>query len=202
LANIRESVADNYLGQLRTDLDWIRNGLRGWELEGRIAPQSEAPFRKHHLEAVRQLWIEGQLLYFRGAGRSNKKKLEKMELGVKACTRLLLLIALVTLLIRFRFPGLEEYAWDPLIITIDFFIGAGALLHHAIHQRAYKQHIKQFRRMETIFQKARKLIDRNLENNDLHGVQQCLRKLGQEALLENGDWVLLHRERPLELPPP
>jgi hypothetical protein len=27
-----------------------------------------------------------------------------------------------------------------------------------------------------------------------------LRELGQEALEENGDWVLLHRERPLEVP--
>jgi hypothetical protein len=30
--------------------------------------------------------------------------------------------------------------------------------------------------------------------------KECLRKLGQEALAENGDWVLLHRERPLKIP--
>ena len=32
LAGVRESVAENYLGKQRTELDWIRNGLRGWDL--------------------------------------------------------------------------------------------------------------------------------------------------------------------------
>jgi len=31
-------------------------------------------------------------------------------------------------------------------------------------------------------------------------VQALLEELGKEALVENGDWVLLHRERPLEVP--
>ena len=27
-----------------------------------------------------------------------------------------------------------------------------------------------------------------------------IEELGKEALVENGDWVLLHRERPLQVP--
>ena len=33
-----------------------------------------------------------------------------------------------------------------------------------------------------------------------HEAQELLIELGKEALGENGDWMLLHRERPLEVP--
>lgn len=208
-AGVRASVADNYLGKQRTELDWIRNGLRGWQLETHIASQTGPLTPRAGLEAVRQLWVDGQIQYFRHATESNEKKLEKKEKLVRSCTRLFLALALVALgaalVLRLYSAdsGREERLWMAgLIIAVDFFLAAGALLHHATQQRAHAQHIKQFRRMEAVFEEARKLINQKLEANDLGGVRQCLRRLGQEALSENGDWVLLHRERPLEMPPP
>ena len=202
LAGVHELVADNYLGKQRTELDWIRNGLRGWELETHLAPQVGKFTSKERMDAVRRLWIIGQIKYFHQAAESNKKKLEEMEMLVKTCTVLFLVIAVAMLGILKHFGSGEE-AWKSwLIIAIDFFVGAGALLHHAIHQRAYVQHEKQFRRMETVFQNARRLIDRRLEADDLAGVLEGLSRLGQEALSENGDWVLLHRDRPVDFPHP
>jgi hypothetical protein len=207
LAGVRESVADNYLGKQRTDLDWVRNGLRGWELETHMASHHGPLPPRESLEIVRQLWLSGQIRYFQSAAKSNEKKLDRMEMWKRGCFASFLLIAVAVLVAKFGFcwppTGVEEpvyLAW--LIIAMDSFLVAGALLHHATSQRAYPQHMKQFRRMETVFQKALELIGRKLEANDLAGVRQCLLKLGQEALSENGDWVLLHRERPLELPPP
>ena len=40
----------------------------------------------------------------------------------------------------------------------------------------------------------------SLETGDHHHASELLRELGEEALEENGDCVLLHRERPLEVP--
>ena len=35
--------------------------------------------------------------------------------------------------------------------------------------------------------------------DDLTDAAEYLRTLGREALQENGDWLLLHRDRPLEV---
>jgi len=97
----------------------------------------------------------------------------------------------------------ETPCWLTLtIILADVTLITTALLHHYTQQKAYPQHAKQFTRMKSVFAKARELILTRLRSGDLSGVQACLLKLGQEAPSENGDWVLLRRERPLELPPP
>jgi hypothetical protein len=219
LAGIHRSVADNYLGKQRTELDWIRNGLRGWELETHMTPQA-APSptiqipEKERLEKVRELWIDRQIEYFRDSTASKEKKLEKDESDILGCAIVAGLIATSILLARLPRvaawcchldPSIPEGSWlEGQIIATDVCLIMAALLHHSTHQKAYAQHIKQFGRMQAIFAKARELIDQKLqlETEDLAGVQHCLLKLGQEALSENGDWVLLHRERPLELPPP
>jgi hypothetical protein len=36
--------------------------------------------------------------------------------------------------------------------------------------------------------------------NDWAAAQRVLAELGREALAEHGDWLLLHRERPMEMP--
>jgi len=212
LARIRESVAENYLGKQRTELDWIRNGLRGWELETHMAPQAGPPPQKNRLEEIRKLWIDGQLNYFGPATAKMEKKFERLE-GLKViCAWLSFATAVVTLvaLLVSRYCLWNEMpregCWLPgMIIVLDVSLIAAALLHHYIQQKAYPQHIKQFGRMKAVFTKAREVIDEKLQVGDqdsLAGVQKCLRKVGQEALSENGDWVFLHRERPLELPPP
>jgi hypothetical protein len=209
LAGVRESVAENYLGKQRTELDWIRNGLRGWELETHMAPQAAPPPMKEHLEKVQELWIDGQIDYFGPATAGMEKKLERWERVKGLCAWFSVGTALGTLLALFilRYYHWEndivqEYYLSRLIIAIDLGLILAALFHHYIQQKAYPQHIKQFSRMETVFGKAKELIDQKLKTGDLAGVQDCLRKVGQEALSENGDWVLLRRERPLELPPP
>ena len=97
----------------------------------------------------------------------------------------------------------ERYAWlDLSIILIDLLLAAGALIHHFRERMAYAEHAKQYSRMEKIFSYASAEIANALEAQNSTNAREILRKLGREALAENGDWVLLHRERPLELPHP
>jgi septum formation inhibitor MinC len=87
---------------------------------------------------------------------------------------------------------------DWFVIAIDAFLAGAALLHHANQRRAHAELKKQYARMKDIFKNA----SRTIQVKDFEKAQNCLLKLGREALEENGDWVLLHRERPLELPHP
>jgi len=208
MAGISESVADNYLGKQRTVLDWIRNGLRGWGVAGGAQPT--APPTPEQMAMVQRLWVADQVRYFNHAVKKNEERLESTELLIWSCIWLAIMIALGLLvsILRLQFfrgtqldiPHYEWIGW-PLIV-LDSLLGAAALLHHAGQQRAYAELIKQFRRMEAVFQKAQRVVDTSLQIPDIQRAQQCLRDLGKEALSENGDWVLLHRERPLEIPHP
>ena len=62
---------------------------------------------------------------------------------------------------------------------------------------AFEPEAKQYEQMSTVFNQAAKLL---LECNSEEKQFRILSDLGQDALVENGDWVLLHRERPLEVP--
>lgn len=207
IAGIRDSVADNYLGKQRTELDWIRYGLRGWRIEADIGPLSASFNAADRSRFILDHWIQGQGEFFKKGSERSEQQSERMEGWVSICLSLAIgfAIALFGAVAYAQYadgewwhcPDCEWIDWP--VILIDAFLAAGALLHHANQRRAHAELRKQYTRMITIFENASKAIE---QKTDLQGARVCLRKLGQEALLENGDWVLLHRERPLELPHP
>jgi hypothetical protein len=210
IAGIDDSVAENYLREQRTELDWIRLGLRGWRLglQDGLRPAGESANAR--MEFVREHWVEDQRKYFEKAAPKNLKRSEQMESWANACLLLAMGMAGLVLAIAanaqlshrewWKCPECEWLDW-PLIV-IDAFLALGALLHHANDRRAHAEHRKKYQRMKNIFQNASETIQERLESNQPDMARNSLRKLGQEALAENGEWVLLHRERPMELPHP
>jgi hypothetical protein len=63
------------------------------------------------------------------------------------------------------------------------------------HKKAEKELIKQYGFMSRVFEKARKLLD---GSDQLSFQRQVLKALGQAALDEGAEWLLMQRERPLE----
>ena len=63
------------------------------------------------------------------------------------------------------------------------------------HKKAEKELIKQYRFMCGILANARRLLD---STDDIHFRRRVLRALGNAALEEDAEWILMHRERPLE----
>jgi hypothetical protein len=68
----------------------------------------------------------------------------------------------------------------------------GGLHQFYVERMALPEQVKHFKRMTLIFQNARRHFD-DLTDSDFVD-------LGRESLAENGEWVLLHRERPVEMP--
>lgn len=206
---IEDPVPENYLDKQRTELDWIRNALRGWAIEiGR--PEHRAQIVER-LEFAWHHWAENQRRYFAKAAKTNLKRSERMESRVRLAMRVTFItaagIALAAALDRivgqgWWEPGRSERWLRWPIIAIDILLAAGALLHHFRERMAYSEHAKQYKRMHGVFENASAVIRAKLDAGDLAGARACFHKLGREALAENGDWVLLHRERPLELPHP
>jgi hypothetical protein len=73
-------------------------------------------------------------------------------------------------------------------------------VHNYAEKRALAEHHKQYKRMKTVFQRARNALPDLIRNEDMANARALLGDLGKEALAEHGDWLMLHRERPIELP--
>jgi hypothetical protein len=205
LADVHASVPDNYLGRQRTEIDWICHGLRGWEIGlGHYSPSAWTD-PKEHLQFVLDHWVVHQHDYFEDAVKKSEKSSELMEWLVRACLIVAILIGL-GLFIGTKTITLaagEEPGWMAVaIIAADLLLAGAALLHHARERMAHSEHLKQYQRMLIIFDNAIKSIRGLLGSGKVAAAKSCLRALGKETLIENGDWVLLHRERPLEIPHP
>ena len=77
-----------------------------------------------------------------------------------------------------------------------------ALLHSYAEKRALAEHHKQYKQMQKIFYRAMQYLYKDVQAQRLTQGRELVYELGVEGLAEHGDWVLLHRERPIELPPP
>ena len=92
-----------------------------------------------------------------------------------------------------------------LIVTIASLAAIGGILHYYVEKRAHPEHAKQYQRMKIMFENAGNSLSELGQPSEWSSYERekafsVIADLGKEALAENGDWVLLHRERPVELP--
>jgi hypothetical protein len=205
LAGIRDSVADHYLGKQRTELDWIRNGFRGWKMEeegGADGAEDSTGKRERsrgdQLGFVRKYWIDHQREYFSRTAERSLKKSEGIEIIGYLCFGAVLLLGAT-----FFWPEMREERYlGPVAIALEAFLALAAILHHFNNRMAYEEYSKQYERMASLFTRGSELLGNFLERGDIENAVRCVKLVGCEALTENGDWVLLRRERPLEVPHP
>lgn len=202
LSGIKGRITDYYLTKQRTELDWIRNGLRGWYLEvvgtSDNAHKAKDELEVQGLELALTHWVDDQRKYFkRAAERDNRReKRLRSSAHVSVDVALAIAIVLMVLMISPWAHATHDKEWL-LILLVEMALAGGALILHYIEQMAYAEHAKQYRRMLATFDYAFELADREFKSGNYAKVRHYLWSLGKEALAENGDWVLLHRERPL-----
>ncbi len=63
------------------------------------------------------------------------------------------------------------------------------------HKKAERELVKQYRFMEKIFSNAKRHFYSALSDHEKRAI---LKVLGDAALDEHAEWILMHRERPLE----
>ncbi len=206
LVGIRDSVADHYLGKQRSELDWIRNGFRGWKMEEEgetadSAGRDEQPRdgQSSRLGFVRKYWIDHQREYFSRTAERSLKKSEGIEIIGYICFGAVMLLGAMFFLPEVR--RCDVYL-GPVAIGLEGFLALAAILHHFNNRMAYEEYSKQYERMASLFARGSELLGDFLERGDTENAARCVKLVGCEALTENGDWVLLRRERPLEVPHP
>jgi len=158
-------------------------------------------------------WAHEQRNYYIGKTHREQAQLEKQENVIRALVvgsvvlRLLLslLLSLPSLLPLSVLEMFKETVEAPLthalnMISIVMLAVTVGLLHGYNAQLARAEHTKRYGRMGTLFQAACLELEAQLKVGHSHKTTALLHELGREALAENGDWVMLHREHPLEVP--
>lgn len=185
LGGVSGSAADHYLRKQRSELDWIRHAVRAVDLE---APRAAGTLRP---AAVQRAWLEPQAAWFAAAAKRN----EAHDRHVRSTSATLFAAALA---LAFLKPFLDTA--HPLVVLVGLFPVTAAFVKWWSERRAFGPLARQYERMATLFVAAASQNARALAAGGLEESRQILFETGREALAENGDWVLLHRERPVRVP--
>jgi hypothetical protein len=209
LAGLRLSVADHYLRKQRSELDWICSAIRAWNIPSEIEPVDTE--RGRNLPLLLEHWVIDQSKFFSKAAKRDRRKLKRYQPYVGVLLRIGVVVTVIVTL-GLMVPHHWQHEAEELVnnhhssihgllLTLISLppIGA-ALMHGYIEKRALSEHFKQYSRMGMIFVTARERLDQMIKEKQFERAENLIEELGKEALEENGDWVLLHRERPLEVP--
>jgi hypothetical protein len=212
LAQLDASVDDHYLRKQRSELDWICSAMRVWNMPTKADEKSDAAAinEVENLSQVLTYWIKDQSRYFTKAAARENRRLERFEPYINWLLRLGLGVALVMAL-----GLLAPHPWKEklhelmhsrpqmhgvLLTLISLLPIAAALLHAFVEKSALSEHAKRYNRMSVLFANAQDRFSAMLAKSEFAEARRLIEELGREALAENGDWVILHRERPLEVP--
>jgi len=189
-----EFAYDNFLQQQDVDLGWVRHVMRHASLHRSRGETSDPGW----MPWVIREWVggpgagRGQLAYYERKAVENTKRYQRTS----ALTSLSLWAGISFALLLLLLGGQSHTGTRRILLILMGVLPLLAGVRDAYsHKRAEKELIKQYAFMGEVFTKARRLLDQNTDSNVQRRV---LRALGQAALDEGAEWLLMHRERPLE----
>ncbi len=180
-----------FLREQDAELGWIRNVMRAGSI-----PVDFARPPPNGAEIAIRYWLEegstGQPGYYR------RKATERERLS--AITRGIGMVCLwagiaVAVFLGIYHDDLREEVRDPLIVLMGVLPLIAAVREAYAHKKAEKELIKQYRFTERIFSNAREQLEIATSDDERKAI---LEALGKFALDEHAEWMLMHRERPLE----
>jgi hypothetical protein len=187
--NVTKYTHDNFLQKQDIELGWIRNVMRVAGVACDVAPNKDPA----GLAFVIEEWIgdestSGQLSYYRAKASQYLGRSKNIE-TVGKVVGLVVIAALIGSVIA---P--TESMRSVMFILLGLVLLTIGVRDSFQFRVAEKEVIKQYEFMYRIFSNAGKRVARADNDRDR---RKILRVLGEAALDEHAEWILLHRERPL-----
>ena len=183
---------DTFLQTQDPDLGWIRNVMRVAGTECDASDYSE----QAGLDFVLREWLgdkeSGQLGYFLRKGNEKVKRFRRTE--QMAQLSFWIGFAIITFFILMS-AELGDLLRDPVVILMGVMLLLVGVRQSYGDSVADAELIKQYEFMFRIFSNARRRIDAADSNDEK---RRILRVLGEAALGEHAQWILMNRERSME----
>jgi len=189
-----EFAYDNFLQKQDVDLGWIRHVMRNVSLSrsrDQVPPEA-------WVDWVIEQWVgdesgrTGQLSYYKSKELEKARRFRRTTFLGSLALWAGMLIAVVLAIAGTDMSAMQR---TYLLVLMGIFPLIAGVRDAYSHKKAEKELIKQYRFMSGILANARRLLD---SSNDVGFRRGVLRALGNAALEEGAEWILMHRERPLE----
>ncbi|GGH88527.1 hypothetical protein CFY91_14125 [Pseudomonas fluvialis] len=194
-AGIEKCASDYYLNSQRDELDWIRHAIRN------VTVNTAASTNEANIDWVKQRWLTDQRKFFLSGGSSAAKKQQKLH-NWKLISRSLFGAGTVTtaalLLGPFTNLPAATLPWLSLLAAILFLLAAVCRNHANL--MAYEEDANRYQKMGSLFERAIQSLGQHQTKGEILSARNILQIIGKEALAENGEWLLLHRQRKFEIP--
>jgi hypothetical protein len=146
------------------------------------------PFQKH--------WIEDQLLYFTKSGPRNERFHRRASWLSRYFFWQAVALGVLLLAVHLRTAHLNH----PLVVLVFLSTATAALCHEYAEKQAFAVQAKRYDGMRSFYATAKRHIEQLIEQGNVAEAQQIVLELGIEALQENAEWLLQHRQRPIKPP--
>jgi hypothetical protein len=97
-----------------------------------------------------------------------------------------------------KFPYL--LCMEVLVLMTPVLLAGGALLRADSEVRAHESEAKRYEAMAATYAAAETKLAPLTQRGSAHDVRRLVAEVARDALVENGDWLLMHRDRPLQVP--
>ncbi len=200
-SGIFEPVTSHYLRKPRNELQWIRAAIATTRLladgnsSSTAAPAAEI---EQIRDAVAPSWVRDQQQFY--ARRSIS--FERRAWLVRNAWRIAYITAVIVALINITMylPGGYDKSIHPVTVALSLSVIAVGLWRLASQILCLNEQAKQYKVMANLFDNAETALRDAVRDQDASLARNVLMELGREALAENGEWLVMHRERPIELP--
>ena len=210
-AGLEVRAEDHFLRAQRDELEWIRQAVRGTAL-GPADPTDDLR-NSLELKLVRDCWVNDQFRYFAGnpdrpekPGKAEGNRRLDSKWSVRAGRLFLLGIGAAIVVTPFHgffaesFPEVGDGIVQALIVGYGMLFASAGVCKVYLETKAFTEQANRYQRMALSMNLARTQLDAALSVGDVRACRTVISEIGKEALAENGDWLLVHRERPVKVP--
>lgn len=217
-AGIGEDVTNNYLYEQKDELGWIENSIRVLNINSENIKENAQKYEK-----LLKYWVDDQLKFFTSRIEKNEKAMRKHKMAIKILLCATVFVGILLIYFEFFtklcekpmdllsilpenfkktiFPKHEEiFVKNWMLITFEIVAAIAGFTESYVENTAISHQVKRYLRISSIYSKASKYLTLALKTEDNDMAKRVIKILGKETLIENGDWLLLFRERPIEIP--
>jgi len=206
-----DNVSDQYLKRHRGELEWVLYTLRSSEID--IWPTGSSGstiWENKPVEAfvfLRDSWVNEQLLFFNKSAERQNRLHRKWEMianwffaGAILSACLLFMVSINSKILSETNTHIHVLLHSVFLSCTHVFLITAAILHGYSDKMVFGENAKNYQQMAHLYDIANIKLSEAIIDNDLEKAEGIIWELAHEALVENGDWLLLHRSRPMEMP--
>jgi hypothetical protein len=198
LAGINRNVSEFFLRIHRKDFTWVKHLISAiYGLTYEIRPISD-----DIIDELTDIWVKAQAKFFRSSILRMRRHMAFFNVISNGSFILAFGMLISLLFLSNYYEG--QHIINLILVVIGTLLGIFALIKAYIQMKGYEQLVNQYELMSVIYARAESKIAET-DTYDLTDEQRraYLKELffviGKEALIENGSWYLIFKEKEPEI---